>query len=66
MSLPLSTRFEYANYWRDPDGNPLGLCPAWGRRLDASTAHTYNRLMYAITDAKRDIARLDLEFGGLR
>lgn len=39
-----------------------GMCPAWVRQLQLDYSWTYNKLIYAITDIKADIARLDKEF----
>jgi hypothetical protein len=61
MSVPLSAKFEYAPYWRT-EVNVLGLCPARWLQADRDFGFTANRISYAITDVKADIARLDKEF----
>lgn len=39
-----------------------GMCPAWLQKLQRDYGWTHNKLIYAITDIKADIARLDKEF----
>jgi len=35
-----------------------GMCPAWLQQLQRNYSFTFNQLIYAITDVKKDIARL--------
>lgn len=39
------------------------ISPWWVNRMDDRYANAFNRLIFAITDVKKDIARLDAEMG---
>ena len=40
-----------------------GMCPAWIQKMQRDFAWTSNRLMYAVSDARRDVERLEREMG---
>ena len=51
-------RVTLEHLYRWPD-----TAPRWVVDLDDRFAYQFNRLVYAITDAKRDLTRLDEKMG---
>lgn len=52
-------KLEYIYKWPN-------LAPAAVHRMDDSFGWTFNQLTYAISDVKKDIQRLDEEFGDMK